>query len=58
MIFHEHLVYFVKLPRQIWESYYLKFNKRFPDSFAVSYERKGREIWWIEKVLFEKEGRV
>lgn len=50
---HENLVWYRKLPRIIWEDYYRKFNKRFYDSFAVSYDKNLKELYWIEAKLFD-----
>jgi hypothetical protein len=54
MIFHEHLIYYKKLPRQIWENYYMKFNKKYPDSFGCAYNKKGNEEWYIEQKLWDQ----
>ncbi len=55
MNFYDHIQpYFKKLPPIIWNIYYLRFNKRYPDSFAMTYDKNLKEQWWIERKLFEE----
>ncbi len=49
----DHLKFFKKVPMQIWDVYYFKFNKQYVDSFAIDYNKKGVEQYYIEEHLFK-----
>ncbi len=50
---YEHLVHYRKVALQIFWHYYKNHHEEFPDCFAVSYDKKGREEFYIYEKLWE-----
>ncbi len=50
---YEHLVFYKKVAPQIFWQYYTKHNQDFPDCFAVTYDKSGKELFYIYEKLWE-----